>query len=293
MTQVPEPSAPNVADEAHDPSAPELLGPLSAGITVGFVPGVMPGKWFDRWDDRFSRSTPLTRLPVGAARGVETLEQERAHMVLARPDDEPKLNDRDRFHTVKLYEETMVVVLPIDHVLTLLDTVPLEELSEEFMLQRPESIPEWASIRATADDAEPQKLPPMRDTADAVELVAAGIGLLIVPMSLARHHHRKDVTFRPVDGMRERPVVLAWPRDLERPEPDEAILQEFVGVVRGRTSASSRGGSTGRSRKDAGANAQRPAAVTGKPGRASSNRTKPKPNRPAKSRRGSTRGSRR
>ena len=49
-------------------------------------------------------------------------------------------------------------------------------------------------------------------TADAVELVAAGVGLLVVPQSLARLHHRKDLTYRPVTDAPESRVALSWPR---------------------------------------------------------------------------------
>lgn len=297
MTPTPETGPPSEGTEGHDPTAPTPVGRPSEGITVGFVPGVMPGKWFDRWDERFARNTPLTRLPLESGGGLEGLAAGHAHMVLARPDDEPDLLDRERFHAVSLYEEQMVVVLPMDHVLTLFDEVPVEELSAEFMLQPPESVPEWASVSQEARAANPRKLPQMRDTADAVELVAAGLGLLIAPMSIARYHHRKDLTYRPVEAVATRSVALVWPRDPARDEADEAILQEFVGVARGRKSSSSRG-AVARQESSAGTrNARRPAPVRGKPGRASSTSkkgqaTSPK-NRATKNRRAPTRGKKR
>ncbi len=59
-------------------------------------------------------------------------------------------------------------------------------------------------------------------------------------MSLARLHHRKDVAFRPVTGVEESPVGLAWPR---RPpgEDDDPDIEVFIGIIRGRTPRSSRG----------------------------------------------------
>src|SRR5690606_40692285 len=47
-------------------------------------------------------------------------------------------------------------------------------------------------------------------TADAVVLVAAGVGVAVVPQSLARLHHRKDVTYRRLEGAPSCPVALAW-----------------------------------------------------------------------------------
>jgi DNA-binding transcriptional LysR family regulator len=80
----------------------------------------------------------------------------------------------------------------------------------------------------------------------AVETVAAGTGIVVVPMSLARLHHRKDAVWRPVHGVPDHPVGLAWLRepppglsDAERDAREEAV-QTFVGIVRGRTTNSSR-----------------------------------------------------
>ena len=71
---------------------------------------------------------------------------------------------------------------------------------------------------------------------EAVEAVAAGTGVAVLPMSVARLHHRKDVVHRPVRGLPPTPVALIW-----RVERDDELTQAFVGVVRGRTPRSSRG----------------------------------------------------
>jgi hypothetical protein len=73
-------------------------------------------------------------------------------------------------------------------------------------------------------------------TGDAVELVAAGVGVLITPQSLARLHHRRDLTYRPASDVPESSVVLAWPEE-ETTEEVEA----FIGIIRGRTANSTRG----------------------------------------------------
>jgi DNA-binding transcriptional LysR family regulator len=77
---------------------------------------------------------------------------------------------------------------------------------------------------------------PPADTAEAIATVAAGVGIVIVPMSIARLHQRKDVDYR---LLREGPVssvALAWPTDRTTP-----AVEAFVGIVRGRTANSSRG----------------------------------------------------
>ena len=70
----------------------------------------------------------------------------------------------------------------------------------------------------------------------AVEAVAAGTGVVVLPMSVARLHHRKDVVHRPVRGLPPTTIALVW-----LVERDDEHTQAFVGVVRGRTPRSSRG----------------------------------------------------
>lgn len=89
-------------------------------------------------------------------------------------------------------------------------------------------------------------------TADAVQLVAAGAGSLVVPQSLARLHHRKDLTYRPVTDAPSSRVALSW---LEEETTD--LMEQFIGIVRGRTPNSTRG---------------RPSAPTPSPARAKDER---------------------
>ena len=51
----------------------------------------------------------------------------------------------------------------------------------------------------------------------AVESVAADAGIVIVPMSVARLHHRKDVVAVPVTGVPTTKVGLTWPVDAADP----------------------------------------------------------------------------
>lgn len=50
-------------------------------------------------------------------------------------------------------------------------------------------------------------------TGEAVELVAAGVGLFVVPRSLARLHHRRDLTYRPFSDAPQSRVALSWLED--------------------------------------------------------------------------------
>ncbi len=73
----------------------------------------------------------------------------------------------------------------------------------------------------------------------AVESVAADAGIVIVPMSVARLHHRKDVVAVPVTGVPTTKVGLTWPVDAADSGDDR--FEAFIGVVRGRRATSTRG----------------------------------------------------
>lgn len=176
-----------------------------------------------------------------------------AHMSIVRPDREPASTDGEKYHSIRLYEELPVVILPVDHVLTVLDEVPVEELAEEFLLQPPSDIPAYEVVSRTWRESAGRIVPEGLTDKETIELVAAGVGLYIVPMSIARFYHRKDLTYRPVAGLDTYPVHLVWPRAPKgepRTEELEALLQDFIGIVRGRTATSDRGSETRQARAE-------------------------------------------
>ena len=176
-----------------------------------------------------------------------------AHMSIVRPDREPASTDGEKYHSIRLYEELPVVILPVDHVLTVLDEVPVEELAEEFLLQPASDIPAYEEVSRAWRESAGRIVPEGLTDKETIELVAAGVGLYIVPMSIARFYHRKDLTYRPVAGLDIYPVHLVWPRAPKgepRSEELEALLQDFIGIVRGRTATSERGSETRQARAE-------------------------------------------
>ena len=176
-----------------------------------------------------------------------------AHMSIVRPDREPASADGEKYHSIRLYEELPVVILPVDHVLTVLDEVPVEELAEELLLQPASDIPAYEEVSRAWRESAGRIVPEGLTDKETIELVAAGVGLYIVPMSIARFYHRKDLTYRPVAGLDLYPVHLVWPRAPKgepRSEELEALLQDFIGIVRGRTATSERGSETRQARAE-------------------------------------------
>jgi DNA-binding transcriptional LysR family regulator len=139
---------------------------------------------------------------------------------------------------IPLYDEQPVVVVSREHPVSAYPEIDVADLSEEHLLQDPDEVPAWRDLATEVRDGTRHPVPPMT-LVQAVETVAAGTGILIVPMSLARLHHRKDVIPVPVTGVGATSVGLAWPRGDGSAEVDDRV-DLFIGVVRGRTANTTR-----------------------------------------------------
>lgn len=221
------------------------------------VPGVVPASWVRTWRERVA-DVPLELVHAPAADAGAVLARGEADAALLRLPV-----DRDVLSAIPLYVETTVVVLPKDHLLTALDEVGTDDLAEETLITPADDVLRWADA-----PGEPSLLPRPATTEEAVALVASGVGLLLVPQSLARLHHRRDLTYRPLTGAPGSQAALAWLGDRD----GDPLVEELIGIVRGRTANSSRGrgaaapadAATGSARKDAKAGRSGGATPTGR-----------------------------
>ncbi|MFC9683446.1 LysR family transcriptional regulator substrate-binding protein [Streptomyces sp. NPDC056948] len=197
---------------------------VSLSFRLVYVPGVMPGKWVRVWNER-QPDVPLDLTQVAAGAVAERLLGGDADAGLVRLPV-----DRTVFSAIPLYTEQTVVVVPKDHLVTAVDEVSPEDLADDIVLHPLDDVLDWESLPGRPAVERPAT------TADAIELVAAGIGVLVVPLSLARLHHRKDLTHRPLKDAPESSVALAWPQDATTDQ-----VEDFIGIVRGRTVNSTRG----------------------------------------------------
>ncbi|NUP45397.1 MAG: LysR family transcriptional regulator [Streptomyces sp.] len=202
--------------------SPAPAGPPS--FRLGYVPGVTPSKWVRIWGERLP-DVPLHLVAVPPGEAADLLRSRGADAGFVRLPV-----DRTDLSAIPLYVETTVVVVPKDHFVAAADEVALADLADEIVLH-------------PLDDTLGWECPPGRPalqrpatTADAVELVAAGVGVLVVPQSLARLHHRRDLTYRPVTDAPQSQVALSW-----REDATTDLVDDFIGIVRGRTVNSSRG----------------------------------------------------
>ncbi|UVJ39663.1 LysR family transcriptional regulator substrate-binding protein [Arthrobacter sp. CJ23] len=197
-----EPTAASDAEPQQDPG--EASRP---GLSFAYVAGVTPGKWIRRWAERMP-DFPLHAFMSDAGAQLSVLADGSAELSFVRLPIE-----REGLNVIPLYEEQPVVVAPKGHEISVFEEVDLADLAEENFL-----------------DVEEMGGPEM-----ALQVVASGAGLVILPMSVARHFNVKDTVARRLTGAPSTQIALAWPSGTDNP-----VIEEFIGIVRGRTAQSSR-----------------------------------------------------
>ena len=212
---------------------------------LGYVPGATPGKWARIWRER--TSVPLELVMVDAGLLPAALFSGEVDAGLARLPV-----DRSVLSAIHLYDELSVVAVPKEHLLAALDddeTVALADLDDDAVFvpaddtlftEGSAALPGLRLNAYRADGTSDPDLPAPApsDAAEAMAWVGNGVGLTVLPMSLARLHHRKDVVYRVLANGPVSPVGLVWVADRTTEQVDM-----LIGIVRGRTANSSRGGS--------------------------------------------------
>lgn len=173
------------------------------GLRIGYVPGVTLTKWRRVWAERFPRQ-PLDVIEVTEEGQRQAVLDGAVDMCFAR-----QPIDIDDLHFIPLYDEVTVVWAAKDHPIAAFDEVSLDDLKDE-------------DVRDSYDQTD-------------IDAAVAEVAVLRVPLSIARTHNRRDLVHRPITDAPPSTVGLAWLRSNEHP-----LIQEFVGVVRGRSPQSSR-----------------------------------------------------
>ena len=172
-------------------------------LRLGFVPGVTLTKWTTTWRERF-RSVPLETVEVAESDQRAQLDAGVVDFCFVRLPI-----PAEGLHVIPLYEEAPVVWVSREHPIAAYEEVKLADLAGEDVLR-------------VAD-------------AHSINQVALEVSVLLVPMSVARSHSRRDLTYRPVVDAPTTKIGLAWLA--ADPHP---LAEEFIGVVRGRRPNSSR-----------------------------------------------------
>lgn len=203
--------------------APALPPEEPRTFRLGAVPGATPGKWIDTWKMRMPH-VALELVPVDAATQRAAIDELDAVLVRLPLEDAS-------LHVIPLYDEVSVVVASSESHLLAADELDEDDLAGEVLITPLDDVLGTPGIPGVTAP----RFAPLATTKDAIATVATGVGIVVVPMSLARMHRRKDAGYRLLRGGPTSTVALAWPRGRT-----SADVETFVGIVRGRTANSSR-----------------------------------------------------
>src|SRR5215510_1091757 len=199
-------------------------------LTVGFVGSAMAGMFSDMllaFRTRFPE-VELTLLELTTSQQFEALRQRRIDVGVLRP-----------FHPIRdegfaletLYQESFVVVLPTTHPLAAKRRIPLRALAHENVVMVPVHLEPGVEDDIVAfcrrAGCDPQRLPGATQMLTVIGLVAAGMGLSLVPESM-RTVQWKGIVYRPVqDPMPPADLTAVWRRDTT-----SSVVKAFVDIIR-------------------------------------------------------------
>jgi DNA-binding transcriptional LysR family regulator len=130
--------------------------------------------------------------------------------------------------TEPLLSEQRVAVVPAGHRLAGKDSVVVADLAAEHLLQDPEAVPEWRDIAVELRDGQPPgRIPFFRTVEEKLEHVAAGHGIVVLPLSTATFYTRADISHVLVGDIAPNQVCLAW--DSLRHSP---LIGDYVAIAR-------------------------------------------------------------
>ncbi|HJE91840.1 MAG TPA: LysR family transcriptional regulator substrate-binding protein [Dietzia timorensis] len=207
-------------------SAPEPSAAPAApagSLRIGYPPGLSPDKWLRRMAGRFPAvQLDTTLVDVGRAQLGQTPEllADEFDVVFVREPAEAPRSAPEGLARIPLYTEDLAVLVPRDHEASLFSSLSLTELDGERWVDPVDAL--------TSSSAEVEM---------HIELVAANVGLGLLPLPLARAYSRRDVVVIPLDEPARTRMGIAWLPG----RGDEDEIAGFVGIVQGRTERTSRG----------------------------------------------------
>jgi DNA-binding transcriptional LysR family regulator len=134
--------------------------------------------------------------------------------------------DQSGLQIQALLAEPRVAVLPADHRLAGKDTIAIADLVDEHLLQDPDAVPEWRDIATEMRTRRRRSAPVFRTVEEKLEHVAAGHGIVLLPLSTAVFYTRPGVAYSQVSDIPPNQVCLAW--DVTRRSP---LIQDFAAIA--------------------------------------------------------------
>jgi DNA-binding transcriptional LysR family regulator len=189
-------------------------------FTIGFMPGLIVTAAVRAMLDRHPQLT-VDVLRTSWDDQTEVIHDGRADVSYVRlPADQRGL------HSQPLLTEPRVAVLPGDHRLAGKSAVSIADLAGEHLLQDPGAVPEWRDIAVEMRSRHRRTAPVFRTVEEKLEHVAAGHGIVLLPLSTAVFYTRPGVSYTQVSDIPPNQVCLAWDADRR-----SRLIQDFVAIA--------------------------------------------------------------
>jgi DNA-binding transcriptional LysR family regulator len=206
------------ADALRRRVARAARGPGS--FTIGFMPGLIVTEAVRALSSRHPQLT-VNVLRTNWDDQTAVLHDGRADVSYIRlPVDQSGLQVR------ALLAEPRVAVLPAGHRLAGKDTIAIADLVDEHLLQDPGAVPEWRDIATEMRTRQRRSAPVFRTVEEKLEHVAAGHGIVLLPLSTAVFYTRPGVAYSHVSDIPPNQVCLAW--DVTR---RSSLIQDFAAIA--------------------------------------------------------------
>jgi DNA-binding transcriptional LysR family regulator len=189
-------------------------------FTIGFMPGLIVTGAVCALAGRYPRLT-VDVLRTSWDDQTEVIRDGRVDVSYIRlPVDQSGLQVR------ALLAEPRVAALPAGHRLAGKDTITIADLADEHLLQDPAAVPEWRDIATEMRTRRRSSVPAFRTVEEKLEHVAAGHGIVILPLSTAVFYTRPGVAYIHVSDIALNQVCLAW--DATR---RSQLIQDFAALA--------------------------------------------------------------
>ncbi|HEY2080777.1 MAG TPA: LysR substrate-binding domain-containing protein [Streptosporangiaceae bacterium] len=189
-------------------------------FTIGFMPGLIVSGAVRAMEGRHPQLT-VTVLRTSWDDQTEVIRDGRADVSYVRlPADQRGLQIQP------LLTEPRVAALPDDHRLAGKTTIGIADLADEHLLQDPAAVPEWRDIATELRTRRRRSAPIFRTVEEKLEHVAAGHGVVLLPLSTAAFYTRPGVSYSQISDIPPNQVCLAW--DAARRSP---LIQDFAAIA--------------------------------------------------------------
>jgi LysR family hydrogen peroxide-inducible transcriptional activator len=199
----------------------EVVGDLTVGAIPTIAPYLLPG-----WIERFTGAHPRVRLAI-REETTDVLVRQLLDGSVDLAVLSPGFAGEEQTERRIVLRDELLVTLPRDHRLALLETIPVKELREAplMLLKEEHCLSRQSLVICGLSGHEPQVAINSSQLETVLALVEAGFGISFTPSIAVPFLAKRKVTYRSLAPERTfREIAIAWPRDVSLTRAESAFL---------------------------------------------------------------------